>query len=135
MATRSVHSTPAVAPLRKYAVLTTLLAFEVLLAAMSALFFWRMRPALLADYADAAGRIAALGLGSAEMSPYVRLSLSGWFVPSAVAAGSAFCLVGASPWVRRKTGLALVGTGLVVTAFVLTFALWTSYAPAFAGPE
>ena len=83
-----------------------------------------MRPALLADY-------AALGGGLPEAT--TRLALSAWLVPSALMAGIALSASGASPWVRKKTGLLLLGTGLVVTAFVLGFAMWAAYSPAFSG--
>jgi hypothetical protein len=109
--------------LRKYAVTLTLLATEGLLVCLAGLFYGAMRPSLLR------------GMRLEALPATARLALSAWLVPAAVATGVVFVLAGTLSGLRTSVRHFLLGAGLVVTAFILGFALWAAYAPAFAAAE
>jgi hypothetical protein len=115
--------------MRKHAVLLTLAALEALAVALLGLFWFVMRPDLLAGYGldprRADGR-------SAQMLPALtRIAFSGWFVLQAIGIGAALVAIAWAPLFRTRTRTFLAGAGLVWTVFGLAFAIWAAYAPAF----
>jgi hypothetical protein len=115
--------------MRKHAVLLTLAALQLLAVALLGLFWFVMRPDLLAGYGldprRADGR-------SAQMLPWSsQVAFSGWFVLQAAAIGSALLLMAWLVPRRARARNFLAGAGLVWTVFSLGFAIWAAYAPAF----
>jgi hypothetical protein len=105
--------------MRKRAVLVTLTALESAGLALSAFFWFVMRPDLAASYAK----------GPVPLS--VEVALSVWFVPLAGVAGALAVAIAWFPGMRAKSRTWSAGAGLVCTVFALTFAIVASYAPAF----
>jgi hypothetical protein len=102
-------------------VLPTLALLEGLALLLGGLYWFRMRPDLLAAY----GGVALTGLPWAT-----RLALS--HVVPAIGLSGAACVVAAfvlRAGARARTSLA--AAGLVATAFALAFALVAAWAPAF----
>jgi hypothetical protein len=115
--------------MRKHAVLLTLAALEALAVALLALFWFVMRPDLLAGYGldpkRADGR-------AAQMIPWSsQVAFSGAFVLQAAVVGTAFVAIAWTAPLRTRGRTFLAGAGLVWTVFCLGFAIWAAYAPAF----
>jgi hypothetical protein len=122
--------------MRKHRVLLVLTALEVFALALSALFWFVMRPDLLRTYALDGIKIGPAGAsgpgdGRAEaLGAATRIALSGWFIPLAAFGGILAVLLALFPH-RTKTRTYLASGGLVWTVFGLAFAIWYAYAPAF----
>jgi hypothetical protein len=116
--------------MRKHVVLLTLGLLEAIAIALGGLFWFRMRPDLIATYgAGISTRAAPLG----GLPWATEVALSTWFAPL-VALGGAACFVTALlPRLGTRTRTSLAAAALVGTAFGLAFALLAAYAPAFGG--
>ena len=115
--------------MRKHAVLLTLAALEALAVALLGLFWWVMRPDLLAGYGLDPRR--ADGRSAQVLSASSRIAFSGWFVLQAAGVGIALTVIAWSPLFRTRARTFLAGAGLVWSVFCLAFAIWAAYAPAF----
>jgi hypothetical protein len=112
--------------MKKPGVLLVLAVLEALALALGALFWFRMRPELLAAYGAGAGSMTGLPWATAT-------ALSSWFAPGVGAAGGACVLIGLLLRARTRTRVTLAAVGLVETAFGLSFAVLAAYAPVFDG--
>jgi hypothetical protein len=109
--------------MRKPPVLPTLALLEALALLLGGLYWFGMRPDLLAAY----GAVDVAGVPWAT-----RLALS-YFAPAIGLSGAA-CVVAAFVLrVGARTRTSLAAAGLVATAFALAFALIGAWAPAFGG--
>ena len=114
--------------MRKHAVLLTLAALEALAVALLALFWFVMRPELLASYGLDPRR--ADGRSKQTLPALTQVAFSGLVHLAGGDRGGAGgdCLLAAS---ANATRTFLAGTGLVWTVFGLAFAIWSAYAPVF----
>jgi len=116
--------------MRRHAVLLTLAALEALAVALLGLFWFTMRPDLLAGYGLDPTR--SDGRSAQALPTMTRVAFSGWFVLQAVVIGVVPVLLACSPIFRTRARTFLAGAGLVWTVFALGFAIWAAYAPVFA---
>ena len=115
--------------MKKPAVLPVLAVLEALALGLGGLFWFRMRPELLAAY----GVGSHGGVPPVELPWATDLALSAWFAPSMALGGAACVLAALTLRARIRTRMALAGAGLVGTAFGVAFAIVAAYAPAFQG--
>jgi hypothetical protein len=115
--------------MRRHAVLLTLAALEALAVALLGLFWFVMRPDLLASYGLDPRR--ADGHSAQALPAVTQVAFSGWFILQAVAIGVVLVLIACSPLFRTRARTFLAGAGLVWTVFGLGFAIWAAYAPVF----
>jgi hypothetical protein len=98
-----------------------MLLAEVGVAALALFFHLRSRVAILAAFGD-----YGTSLPSAA-----ALALSPRFLPVALGLSAGATLVGIVVPLRRRTRLALVGGGLMVSSMALMFAIWQGFRAAF----
>jgi len=115
--------------MRKHAVLLTLAALEALAVALLALFWFVMRPELLASYGLDPRRPD--GRSRQTLPALTQVAFSGWFVLQAAVIGAVLVAIACSPLLRTRARTFLAGAGLVWTVFGLAFAIWSAYAPVF----
>jgi hypothetical protein len=115
--------------MRRHAVLFTLAALEALAVALLGLFWFVMRPDLLASYGLDPRRTD--GHSREALPALTQVAFSGWFVLQAVVIGVVLVLIACSPLFRTRARTFLAGAGLVWTVFGLGFAIWAAYAPVF----
>jgi hypothetical protein len=116
--------------MRRHAVLLTLAALEALAVALLGLFWFVMRPDLLASYGLDSRR--TVGRSAEELPALTQVAFSGWFVLQAGVIGVVLVLLACAPLFRTRGRTFLAGAGLVWTVFALCFAIWAAYAPVFA---
>jgi hypothetical protein len=115
--------------MRRHAALFTLAALEALAVALLGLFWFVMRPDLLASYGLDPRRTD--GRSREALPALTQVAFSGWFVLQAVVIGVVLVLIACSPLFRTRARTFLAGAGLVWTVFGLGFAIWAAYAPVF----
>ncbi len=115
--------------MRRHAVLLTLAALEALAVALLGLFWFVMRPDLLASYGLDPKR--SDGRSAQALPALTQVAFSGWFVLQAAMIGLVLVLIACAPLFRTRTRTFLAGAGLVWTVFGLGFAMWAAYAPVF----
>lgn len=106
--------------MRRHGILITLVASQAVVVALAALFYVRLRPAVLSAFAE---------FGT-PMPAATAVALSTWFLPGSVAVGLLFAAVAAAPMRRHARHLAL-SAGVVFSGTALVFAALAAFAPLF----
>jgi hypothetical protein len=106
---------------RRHGILITLVASQAVVAALAALFYTRLRPAVLSAFDE---------FGT-PMPAATAVALSRWFLPGAVALGLVLAVVAAAAPMRRQQRYGALSAGVVISGAALVFAALAAFAPLF----
>ena len=107
--------------MRRNLALFALLALQVLVAGLSALFHLRARVSVLEAFHAYDTAIPRL----------TQLALAPWLIPGALGSAVALDALALVAPLRRSRRTALVAAGLFASSSVLVFAVWAAFAPIF----
>jgi hypothetical protein len=106
---------------RRHAALIVSLLAHVFVAAMSALFYLRLRVAVAEAFSDFGTTVPGL----------TAIAISDEFLPAAVVVGMLLTIAGIVLPLKRSRRAMLLGAGVCVASFALVFAIIAAYLPLF----